>query len=251
MVGSSRTSSDDDAGPPYRRVVLKVTGESFAPVGTIGLDLGYLDQLAEKIVSAARMGVQIAVVVGGGNLMRGANLAGSKLVRPVAAHQMGMIATVINGSALAEALHAKGQGAVLTCSMPVGNFTQYYCPQRAQDDLEAGRIVILTGGTGNAFVTTDTCAAIRAAELQADALLKATKVDGVYTADPVKHPDAKRYERLTAAEAIEKNLGVMDLPAVAICRQARVPILVFNYQENDSIAGVLAGRVKATQITAQ
>jgi len=247
--GQAKSHRSNRPALKYNRVVIKLTGESFAGVGGFGLDQEYVDRLAGKIASAAALGTQIAVVVGGGNFIRGANLADSKLIRPVAAHQMGMTATVINGSALAEALRSKGCPAVLTCSMPMGNFTEHYNPQKSQDDLNAGRIVILTGGTGNSFVTTDTCAAIRAAELQAQALLKATKVDAVYSDDPVTNPRARKYTKLTYDQVIDGRLGVMDLTAVAICREARIPILVFDFQPADSITKVLTGKTRATKIS--
>jgi len=233
----------------YGRVVVKLTGESFGKIGTVGLDPACVGELAEKLISARNTGVQIAVVVGAGNWIRGADLAGSELIRPVAAHQMGMTATVINALALCEALEAAGCPAVLTCSMPAGNFTELYNPQRAQAHLAKGKIVILAGGTGNSFVTTDTCAAIRAADLQADAVLKATKVDGVYSDDPVKNRKARRHNKLTYGQVIDGRLGVMDLSAVMICQQAKIPIVVFNFQHPDSIASVLDGSVKATIIS--
>jgi len=251
MADARARSGRRRTGVAYRRVVVKLSGESFAPVGTRGLDPRHLDEIAGKLASAAGMGVELAVVVGGGNFIRGSNFAGSKLIRPVAAHQMGMIATVINGSALVEALRAKSCPAVLTCSMPAGNFAEPYSPQKSQDDLSEGKIVVLTGGTGNSFVTTDTCAAIRAAELQAQALLKATKVDAVYSDDPVKNPDARKYAKLTYAEVIDKRLGVMDLAAVTICQEANIPILVFNFQADDSIRKVLTGDLQGTTIRDQ
>jgi uridylate kinase len=248
MPSARKKPGRKTAGLKYRRVLIKVSGESFAGPGVAGLEERHIDQLAEQLAAAARLGAQLAVVVGGGNFIRGANLAQSKLIRPVAAHQMGMMATVINGSALAEALRAKGCPAVLTCSMPAGNFTELYNPQRCQEALSAGKIVVLTGGTGNSFVTTDTCAAVRAAELQADVLLKATKVDGVYSADPAKIAEAKRFERLSYDQVIDQRLAVMDLSAVTICRESKIPIIVFSFQTPGSIVGVLTGKVRGTTI---
>lgn len=233
----------------YNRVVVKLTGESFAEVGTVGLDLACVEATAGKLVSACRRGVALAVVVGAGNWIRGASLAGSSSVRAVAAHQMGMTATVINGLALAEVLESKGCPSVLTCSMPAGNFTELYHPQKVQGYLADGKVVILTGGTGNAFVTTDTCAAVRAADLQADALLKATKVPGVFSDDPVTNATAKRYDRLSYGQVIDKRLRVMDLSAVTICQQAKIPIVVFDFQVEDSLASVLAGKIDGTVIS--
>ncbi len=249
MAASKGKSRRKGAHLRYNRVLIKLTGESFAPVGTLGLDMDCLESVADNLIAAAKKGVHIAVVVGAGNFIRGSNLADTDLIRPVAAHQMGMISTVINGSALVEALHAKGQPAVLTCSMPAGNFTELYNPQKSQKYLDKGKIVVLTGGTGNSFVTTDTCAAIRSAELQCDALLKATKVDGVYSDDPVKNPKAKRYSKLSYEQMIDERLGVMDVSAVTICQQARIPIVVFNFQARDSFSAVLTGKIKGTVIS--
>jgi uridylate kinase len=176
-------------------------------------------------------------------------LAGAaEVIRPVAAHQMGMTATVINGLALSEALTSKGCEVLLTCAMPAGAFTELYCPQNARKAMAQGQIVVLTGGTGNSFVTTDTCAAIRAADLGVDGLLKATKVDGVYDADPRKHPNAKRFAALGYQEMIDRRLGVMDLPAVLICQQAKVPIVVFDFQTPDSVARIVTGKAKGSVV---
>ena len=232
-----------------KRVVLKLTGESLAGKQGFGVDPQALDALAEKVISACNTGAEIAVVVGGGNFIRGSQLSGQNLIRPRTAHQMGMTSTIINGLALSEALLAKGASTSLTCVMPAGNFTEYYNPQKAQTDLHNKKVVILTGGTGNAFVTTDTCAAIRAAELQADAVLKATKVDGVYAKDPVKYADAKKYDKLTYDQVINDRLGVMDLAAVEICKQANIPIIVFNFQTPENIDKVIKGQQVGTTIS--
>jgi uridylate kinase len=226
----------------YRRIVLKVTGESLSGVGNKGVSPEHLLILAQKLVKVAKTGLEIAVVVGGGNILRGANLSGSKIIRPFAAHQMGMIATTINGLALEEALNACGAEAKLFSAFNVGNFIPPFNVQNARACLEAGMIVVLAGGTGSPYVTTDTCAAIRAAELGADAIFKATKVDGVYTEDPVKNPKAKRLDTLTYDEVINRRLGVIDLTAVRICQEAKVPILVFDFKDLDHLEKVMAGK---------
>ncbi len=233
----------------YRRIVLKITGESLSGVGDKGVSPEHLLILAEKLIKAAKTGLEIAVVVGGGNILRGANLSGSKLVRPFAAHQMGMIATTINGLALEETLKARGREAKLFSAFNVGNFVEQFNVQNARACLEAGKIVILAGGTGNPYVTTDTCAAIRAAELGADAIFKATKVDGVYSEDPKKNPRAKRFDVLTYDEVIDRRLGVIDLTAVRICQEAKVPILVFNFSDLDHLEKVMAGKKPRSIIT--
>jgi len=249
MADPTQSPGQERVNVIFRRVVVKLTGESLADAGTVGLDPDRIDDTASKIHAARKAGAEIAVVVGGGNWIRGADLARAGRIRPLVAHQMGMTATIINGLALAEALNARACPAVLTCSMPAGNFTEPYHPQKAQSYLGDGRIVIMTGGTGNSFVTTDTCAAIRSAELQADALLKATKVDGVYSDDPVRNPSAKRYSKLTYAEVIDQRLGVMDISAVTICQQARIPIVIFNFQAPDGIAGILTGKAGGTTVS--
>lgn len=226
----------------YRRIVLKITGESLSGVGNKGVSPEHLLMLADKLIHAKKTGLEIAVVVGGGNILRGANLSGSTLIRPFAAHQMGMIATTINGLALEETVKARGQEAKLFSAFGVGNFVEQFNVQNARACLEAGKIVILAGGTGNPYVTTDTCAAIRAAELGADAIFKATKVDGVYSEDPKKNPKAKRLDRLTFDEVINLRLGVIDLTAVRICQEAKVPIMVFDFNDLDHLEKVMAGK---------
>jgi len=232
----------------YRRIVLKVTGESLSGVGTKGVSQEHLAVLAQKVIGAAKSGLEIAVVVGGGNLLRGANLSESKLIRPFAAHQMGMIATTINGLGLRETLNAMGQSTKLLSAFNVGNFVELYNVETAMGYLSAGQVVILAGGTGNPYVTTDTCAAIRAAELGADAIFKATKVDGVYSEDPHKNPNAERFDRLTYDEVIDRRLGIIDLTAIRICQETKMPIVVFNFEDLDKIEKVIAGKITSSII---
>jgi uridylate kinase len=238
----------NNAKAVYKRIVLKVTGESLSGVGGKGLDQEHILRLAEKIIQTASLGLQVAVVVGGGNILRGANLSGSKLIRPFAAHQMGMIATTINGMALSETLNALGKKAKVFSAFTVGSFIEPYSVLAARDCLEAGTIVVLSGGTGSPYVTTDTCAAIRAAELGADAVFKATKVDGVYTADPTKDKSAQRIDKITYDEFIDRRLGVIDLTAVKICQEAKVPVVVFNFKDLDNLGGVLQGKIPSSLI---
>ena len=234
--------------PKYRRIVLKVTGESLSGVGARGVDPEHLAVLAQKLIAAARSGLQLAVVVGGGNILRGANLAGSSLIRPFAAHQMGMIATTINGLALAETLSAMGQPVKLLSAFNVGTLVEQYGVETARAHLAAGKVLILAGGTGNPYVTTDTCAAIRAAELGADAIFKATKVDGVYSEDPKKNPKAKRFDTLTYDDVIDRRLGVIDLTAIRICQEAKMPVVVFDFKDLDHLDRVIAGKLPRSVI---
>ena len=217
-------------------------------VGCKGVSPEHLSILAEKLVHATKAGLETAVVVGGGNLLRGANLSGSTLIRPFAAHQMGMIATGINGLALSETLQSMGQKVKLLSAFNIGSFVEAYSVEKARAHLAAGEVVILAGGTGSPYVTTDTCAAIRAAELGADAVFKATKVDGVYSDDPTKNPKAERFDRLTYDQVIDRRLKIIDLVAVRICQEAKIPILVFKYEDLDRIEKVLEGKVPSSII---
>ena len=232
----------------YRRIVLKVTGESLSGVGDKGVSQKHVSLLAQKLITASKGGLEIAVVMGGGNLLRGAHFSESELIRPFAAHQMGMMATVINGLALSETLNSMEQQAKLLSAFKVGNFVQEYDVITARAELAAGKIVVLAGGTGNPYVTTDTCAAIRAAELGADAIFKATKVDGVYSDDPNKNPQAKRFDIISYDEVIDHRLGVIDLTAIRICQETKIPIVVFNFQDLDKLGKVIDGTIKRSII---
>ncbi len=246
-----KTTSDENVVGKFKglkRIVLKVTGESLSGVGGKGLDQTHMENLARKIINAAKIGLQVAVVVGGGNILRGANLSGSKLVRTFAAHQMGMIATTINGLALSEVLNALGQPANVVSAFNVGYFVDAYKVGTAREYLDAGKIVILAGGTGSPYVTTDTCAAIRAAELGADAILKATKVDGVYTDDPKKNPDAKRIDVISYDEYINSRLGVIDLTAARICQESNIPIVIFDFNDLDHLSRIFDGEIPSSII---
>ncbi len=232
----------------FRRIVLKVTGESLGGVGDKGFSEEHLHSLAEKLIKIGKSGLQAAIVIGGGNILRGANLSRSKSVRPFAAHQMGMIATTINGLALYETLNSLGQPAELLSAFNVGGFVREYSVKNAMDALEGGKIVILAGGTGSPFVTTDTCAAIRSAELGADALFKATKVDGVFSDDPMKNPEATRFAEISYDKFINDRLAVLDLTAVRICQESKVPIVVFNFDHLNKITKAFFEKVKHTVI---
>ncbi len=235
--------------PHYKRVLLKLSGEAFCAPGNLGIDPADLELIAKEIVVAARQGTQLAVVVGGGNIIRGAKLAQSGHFNQAVADYMGMLGTAINGLALKEALEELGQPARVMSALAISSVAENYIRGRAIRHLEKGRVVIFVGGTGNPFFTTDSAAALRAAEIGADAVLKATKVDGIYDKDPKKFPDAVRYKTLTFDEAINKQLAVMDLTAFAMCRERQIPIIVFDMKTPGHIAEVVAGVQHGTRVS--
>src|SRR5690606_2929337 len=218
--------------------------------GTIGagLDTQAIQLLAQEIIGAVQTGCQLGVVVGGGNIIRGGLLAKAGLIPQASADYMGMLGTIINGIALKEALEHYGQPARLMSAIDITAVAEPFIRGRALRHFEKGRVVILAGGTGNPFCTTDTAAALRAAELNAQVILKATKVDGVYTADPKTHPEAKRFDRLTFAEAMERQLRVMDLTAFSMCMEHRIPIIVFDFHKGGNIRAAVAGEPIGTLI---
>lgn len=236
---------------PIKRILLKVTGESFCPANERGISMDSVNHLAEQIASVAKLGVQIAVVMGGGNILRGAQFKatnGANTLQEATAHYMGMLATVINGSALHDALVALGQETRLMTAIEMKAVAEPYIRRRAIRHLEKGRVVVLAGGMGTPFVTTDTASAQRALELEADYLFKATKVDGVYSADPNKDPNAVFYPDLTFDQAIEQNLRVMDSESFAKCRDHNMPILVFNFRKEGFLERALKGEQVGTLI---
>lgn len=236
--------------PKYRRVVLKLSGESFGPPGRSGISIEETLGIARQVQRVAQSGVQLAIVVGGGNILRGAQFsAGGEIIKEATAHYMGMLATIMNGLALQEALESIGCQTRLQTALRVESVAEPYLRRRCVRHLEKGRIVILAGGTGNPFVTTDSAAALRARELSADALLKATKVDGVYSADPELNPHAVRYDKLTYTQVVRDNLRVMDIGAVDQCREARLPILVFNFKREGNIERAIAGQQIGTIVS--
>lgn len=232
-------------GPKYHRVVLKISGEGFTHPGERGIATDAVLHIAEQTYQAAKHGVQIAIVMGGGNILRGAQFtAGNSCIHEATAHYMGMIATVMNGLALQDALESLGSDTRLMTAIRMDGVAEPYIRRRARRHLEKGRIVILTGGTGSPFVTTDTAAAQRALELDADILLKATRVDGVFSADPEKNPHAVLYSELSYDEVRKQNLRVMDPEAITKCMEYDMPILVFNFRKEGNIENtVLGGRI--------
>ena len=232
----------------WKRVVVKLSGEALMGDLTHGLDETTLARIAADIANAAQLGVQIAIVVGGGNFFRG--IAGAdKGIDRARADSIGMLATVMNGLALEHAIEKAGQPARALSALPVPFVCQPYSRQAALNHMSKGRVAVLAGGTGNPFFTTDTGAALRGAELSCDAILKATQVDGVYSADPKKDPSAVRYDQLTQDEAIAKNLAVMDTAAFALARENRIPIIVFALRDAGAITAALEGKGRFTIVT--
>ncbi len=230
------------------RVLVKLSGESFCEEGGFGINTERLAIITEQFTLAAQTGAQIAVVVGGGNIIRGATLSQEGLIHAATADYMGMLGTVINGLALKEALESQGQPARCMTAIDIPAVAESFIRGRAIRHMEKGRIVVLAAGTGNPFFTTDSCAALRATELECDAVLKATKVDGVYTADPVTHPEATRFDELTFAEALEMQLGVMDLTALTMCQERRLPVIVYRFAEPGAIKQVIEGESIGTLV---
>ncbi len=241
--------SADPLAPKYKRVLLKLSGESLGfPDRRLGISLEETKAIAEQLRRVVARGVQLAVVVGGGNLLRGAQVTDGEAIKPATADYMGMLGTVMNGLALQDTLEAMGVETRLQSAVRMETVAEPYIRRRALRHLEKGRIVILAGGTGNPFVTTDTAAALRGTELQADVLLKATKVDGVYNVDPKKYDYAEKFESLTFDQVIQKQLGVMDIGAFEMCRKAKLPILVFNYERDGAIERAIAGHPIGTVV---
>jgi uridylate kinase len=236
--------------PPYKRVLLKISGESFCKPGSFGIDPSELAHIASEIQLTAKSGTQLAIVVGGGNIIRGAELAKQGHIHQATADHMGMLGTVINALALKEKLLSMGTDCRVMSAVEIRAVAESFIRGRAVRHMEKGRVIILAAGTGNPFFTTDTCAALRATELECDILLKATKVDGVYTADPKKDPTATRYERITYAESMAKNLRVLDQTALALCNEQRVPVLVFDFRVSGNIARAVRGEQIGTVVYA-
>jgi len=233
--------------PKYRRVLLKVSGEALMGADQFGINTAVVDRIAADVKEAADAGSQICMVVGGGNIFRG--LAGAaKGIERATADYMGMLATVMNALALQAGLERTGLSCRVQSAIAMNNVCEPYVRRRAERHLEKGRVVIFAAGTGNPFFTTDTAAALRAAEMGCDAMLKATQVDGVYSADPKKDPKATRYDSLSYHEVLAQNLQVMDAAAISLSRENHIPILVFSLAEKGALAQVLAGGGRATII---
>ena len=240
------------SSPRYRRVILKLSGESFCHAGERGISMNEVILIARQTYQARQQGVEIAIVIGGGNILRGAQFkSGNTSIQEATAHYMGMLATVINGLALQDALESLGCETRLQTAIRMEGIAEPYIRRRARRHLEKGRVVILAAGTGSPFVTTDTAAAQRAMELEADILLKATRVDGVFSDDPEKNPHAILYRELTYNDVREKNLRVMDPTAIAHCMEHDMPILVFNYKKEGNIQKAVNGERVGTIISSK
>ncbi len=225
----------------YRRVLLKLSGEALTGTGSYGLHPGTVQRIAGEIGSVADMGVQLCVVIGGGNIFRGVSAAAEGMERATADY-MGMLATVINALALQGVLERSGVTTRVLSAIGMEAVCEPYIRRRAIRHMEKGRVVIFAAGTGNPFFTTDTAAALRASEMGCDAIFKGTQVDGVYSADPKKVPDAVRYDRLDYFDVIARDLRVMDASAVALARDNRIPIIVFSLQSSGAFADIVGGR---------
>lgn len=239
----------NDAGNGPRRVLLKLSGEAFCTPGGHGIEAKELALIAGEIADARANDAQIAIVVGGGNFVRGATLADAGDIDRATADYMGMLGTIMNALALKDKLETIGVPARVMSALDIRAVAEPFIRGRAIRHLEKGRVVVLAAGTGNPFFTTDTCAALRATELGCSALLKATKVDGIYTADPQTDPTAERYESLTFAEALEKRLQVMDTAAFAMCEDNGIPVVVFDFKKPGNIARVVTGEPIGTRVT--
>jgi uridylate kinase len=223
----------------YKRILLKLSGEALMGTFDYGIDPQVISRLADEIRRLKRLDVEVAVVIGGGNILRGARLAEVGMDR-VTADQMGMLATVINALALQDALEQWGTCCRVMSALKINQVCEDYIRRRAVRHLEKGRVVIFAAGTGNPFFSTDSAASLRASEINADLLLKATKVDGIYSEDPVKNPQARRYARVTFDDAISRKLGVMDTTALVMCRENNIPLRIFNiFNEGDLIRIVM------------
>lgn len=233
--------------PVYRRVIVKLSGEALAGAAGFGIDQAIVERLAADLVATLKLGVELGVVIGGGNIFRGVEVSARGVPRPVG-DTMGMLATVMNCLVLEAAIERAGAEARTLSALAMPSVCETYNRKRALKNLGKGRVVVLGAGTGNPFFTTDTTAVLRAAELECQAVLKATNVDGVYTADPKKDPKATRYERLTHQEAIEKDLRVMDGAAFALARENRLPIIVFSAAAPGAIEAVLSGKGRSTVV---
>ncbi len=235
----------------YQRVVLKLSGESFAQEGQLGIAPEQLAHIAAEIADAYRAvnGLKLAIVVGGGNIVRGAKLAEKGRIAQATADYMGMMGTIINGLALREALEGTGVASRLMTALEVKSVAEPFIRARALRHMEKGRVIILAAGTGNPFFTTDTCASLRGVELQAQMLLKATKVDGVYTADPKKDPTATKLNEIKFSEAIAKRLAVMDLTALTMCMEHSLPVRVFNFHQHGNVKRAMCGESIGTLVS--
>lgn len=233
----------------YKRILLKLSGESFCKPGGFGIEAEPVESIAERIASLCKLGSQIAIVVGGGNFLRGATFSQNSHIPRHTADYMGMLATVMNAVALQEVLEKLGQPARVLSAIEVNAVSEPFIRRRCIRHLEKGRVTILAGGTGNPFFSTDTCAALRASEIQAELIIKATKVEGVYSDDPKKNPDAIFYDKLTFEQVLSQNLKVMDHAAASLCRENNIPVVVLNIFKKGNISKAIKGEKVGTLVT--
>jgi uridylate kinase len=235
--------------PSYRRILLKLSGEALMGNEPYGIDPAVTTRIAQDVAEIQRLGVQTGIVIGGGNIFRGLAASARGMDRSTA-DNMGMLATVINALALQDALERHGVPTRVLTAIEMRAVAEPFIPRRAVRHLEKGRVVVFAAGTGNPYFTTDTAAALRANEMRAEVILKATKVDGIYTADPVTNPDASRYERISYLQVLQERLEVMDATAISLCMDNRMPIVVFSMTEPGSIRRVVMGEAVGTTVTA-
>jgi len=231
----------------YQRVLLKLSGEVLMGKGAYGIEPDTINRLAAELIEVANSGVELAIVIGGGNIFRG-NMGTASGMDRASADYMGMMATVMNAIGLQDALERQGANVRVISALHIKEVAEPYIRRRAVRHLEKGRILIFAAGTGNPYFTTDTAASLRAMEIQADVVLKGTKVNGVYTADPMKDPEAVRYETVTFTEALTKQLGVMDATAMSLCRDNQMPIVVFDVTKNGEMFKAIAGEPVGTLV---
>ncbi|MDC8012211.1 UMP kinase [Tahibacter soli] len=231
----------------YKRILLKLSGEALMGAADYGIDPKVISRLAREVIEVQKAGVQVGVVIGGGNIFRGEGLAASGMDRVTGDH-MGMLATVMNALAMQDAIEKAGAYARVMSAIQIHDVCEDFIRRRAIRHLEKGRIVLFAAGTGNPFFTTDSAAALRAIEVGADLLLKATKVDGVYSADPKKDPTAQRYDKLSYAEVIQRNLQVMDTTAIALCRDNKIPLRVYDMGAAGGLLRIIKGEPVGTLV---
>ena len=252
MSKDDRTSNQDNDSPApiYRRIVLKLSGESFQGAQGFGIDAETVHSIAREVKEVSDLGIQMAIIVGGGNIFRGTRQKSLSIDRATGDY-MGMLATVINGLALQDALEKQGVLTRLLSAIDMAQVAEPFIRRRAMRHLEKGRVVIFAAGTGNPYFSTDTAAALRAMEIKAHVIMKATRVDGLYDADPEKVPGAKMFERITYLDVIQKGLTVMDSTAISLCMDNRMPIIIFNMNRPGNIRRVVMGEKVGSTVTAE
>ena len=239
--------TESQSQPVYRRILLKLSGEALMGDNEFGIDPGVVKRVATEIVELINAGIQVGLVIGGGNIFRGLSLSAAGMERTTA-DQMGMLATVINSLSMQDAIEKEGIPVRVMSALPIRQVCEDFVRRRAVRHLEKGRVVIFAAGTGNPFFTTDSAASLRGIEINADVVLKATKVDGVYSADPMKDPNAQRYTRLSYDEALERKLMVMDATAIVLCRDHNMPLRVFNMNKPGAMMRIMRGEDEGTLV---